>query len=671
MMLAFALLLSLAGVIASDSTQAEIQPPDCVGGHVFTRADLDAAGVVYLSDLYRLLDGVRATTLDGFTWQPTHSGGVPFDGDAFTVLVDGGVHTLGLFGEQDLELLPVPVHEIARVTFCPTSGLAEGRWASSGTLHIETLRADHRVGLRAALQFGNETGDPGPLQHTDRATPNVDRIGPDGEGALFYGSDSVALRATGRFYRTFPTDPAQFARTRLSTTRNYPNQWLLTGGLDAITEAFGGVHTATVSARINADFRFTEAAGRELPTERADARVGVRGAWLLGPTRFGPLFLHHRLVLDAQTLSADDSALPEFAPRWRRTMGTASLEARLGTASHQFRAGATLDRTLASGAGLPEGTGFTHVLLYLQRIRAPREGLRQHTDLALSASGEHARLKAAQTLEQRLGPQTLSLTLGLDGRLPEEEGRLPYWSARGFTGVERDAVRVQATGLPQPSTEVSARANWRANLGMHAHAQLSIEGRQLRGLTIERPVFSLPLDEAAVEGTVMSVPDARGETVGVHAVTEAWRGAWKGRVFYSLLTDVGGSEAFREAWSRVPTHRAGAALTLRPDAGFVLQTMLTVESGTRWLGYAALDGAIAPNGAVFSDGTPTRWLLDATASRLFWERRIRVSLAFRNLLNAKERYHPLGATLDLRLFVRATAQLYRPPAAHRPDGDAN
>jgi hypothetical protein len=46
------------------------------------------------------------------------------------------------------------------------------------------------------------------------------------------------------------------------------------------------------------------------------------------------------------------------------------------------------------------------------------------------------------------------------------------------------------------------------------------------------------------------------------------------------------------------------------------------------------------------------WLLDAAAEKWFWQRRLRASLLFRNLLGQEERYHPIGAALDLRFYLR-------------------
>ncbi|NNF56803.1 MAG: hypothetical protein HKN04_01040 [Rhodothermaceae bacterium] len=634
------------------------EPPPCPGGQALNRAEIEAAGVVYLSDLYRLFDGLRTTTVDGFTWQATHASGVPFEGEAFTIVVDGAPASLSLFDEQDLEGLGVPIHEIASITFCPVSGFVAGQWAAGGTLYIETISSEPGLAARGALQIGNETGDPGPYRYTELVTPNVDKFGVDGEGAVGYRARAFAGRVGLRAYRFFPTDRAQIVRTREATSRLFVRQQHLAVRFDGAAEVLGGTHALTATGHVASDFRFTEAAARELPVRRVDGQGGLRGSWPLGGSRRSPLQLQYRLGLETQTLDADDSALPSFFPDWRSTTRSASLEAQRGPPTRRLAVGATLKQTTVNGPGLPDDAGATLLTLYAQHRHAPRAGeVAQQTEIGAVVSDRHARLKLAQRLGWRSGVQQLALALVLDGQIPEEAYRYGYWAARGYTGLQIDSLPYRALRPPQPSREVSVRLTWAIQPGSRWRATTSLEGRWLRGLYVERPAFVLRPGAEAPSGFVIAVADAGGETVGAQVALEGTHGIWRGRAFYSLLTEVGGTEAFQEVWARVPHYRTGVAITLRPDGDFSLRGALTAESSTRWPGYGALDGAVALNQYVYTDGTPPRWLLDVTADKAFWDRRARLSLVFRNLLNTEERYHPLGAALDLRLYARLTVNV--------------
>lgn len=51
------------------------------------------------------------------------------------------------------------------------------------------------------------------------------------------------------------------------------------------------------------------------------------------------------------------------------------------------------------------------------------------------------------------------------------------------------------------------------------------------------------------------------------------------------------------------------------------------------------------------------WLLDASLEKAFWNGRLRSALLFQNLLAQQERYHPVGASFNRRMFLRVELRL--------------
>lgn len=141
-----------------------------------------------------------------------------------------------------------------------------------------------------------------------------------------------------------------------------------------------------------------------------------------------------------------------------------------------------------------------------------------------------------------------------------------------------------------------------------------------------------------------------GQTVATgRAVLRRARGPWRGRVFYDGLAVLEDDIDTEWIWEPVPRHRAGATATLTPEPGFSVTGSLTHHAAARWPAYWLLDGA---NGGLYSMDIPAVWLLDASMQKRLWQERLRLSLLFRNLLNREERYHPVGAALDLRFYLR-------------------
>ncbi len=648
-------LAALLAVAPADTARAE-----CPGGQVLDRAAIESAGVVYVGDLLRLFDAVRMTTVDGFAWRAL--AGAPSGGDGLAVLIDGVPAPTPWFGDLGPADLPVPITEVAEVAWCPEPGLAGGRWAGGGTLDVRTWAAASGTTTRLAWQIGNETGDPGPYRYTDRATPNVDKSGPDGEGALLYADSLHAGRVLVRAYRFYPTDLATDLRASAATARAIPKQRVMTGGLDGRTALGGGALGGRVQGRYVSALWFFEPAGRELPVRRLDARLGLDGR-----TPAGGLDLGYRLTFDTGRLDAEDGTLPGFDPDWRQRTLTAHLDATARTGRATTSGGASFVGSMAGGPGLGSGAGFALGTLYARHERALAERVTATTQAALVTAAGRVRGKAALTVRLRTETRTLSGTLAYDARLPEEDAGYGYWAGRGYTGLLRSDTPYRPLGPPQPGTDLSARLAWTGRLGAALRATASAGLRHSRGLYVERPAFTLAPGDTAVTGPVAAFPDARGTHADARVALDGALGSWRAHVFYSLLAVLDGDAAFRDAWARAPTHRGGLALTFQPDPGLALRLAFTAQSATTWPGYEALDGATEPRGFAYGDGTPPLRLLDVAVEKGLFDRRVRLALSFRNVLQAEERHHPLGAPLDYRLFLRVQAQ-FRGLPVWRPRG---
>ncbi len=312
--------------------------------------------------------------------------------------------------------------------------------------------------------------------------------------------------------------------------------------------------------------------------------------------------------------------------------------------------GGEIERTTAEGA---EGFTLGTVTGTLTRT-VP--GQQQHLDAALSTAGGDVAVSAVLGTRHTLQPGfTLGATAALTQRLPEQTARFAFWQARGYAAFDDDLFVNQPFPLERTTEGVlSADVSVRLAPALTLDADAALHS--YNGLTIETQ--SVAPDPDAVE-TIRSLfieSDAAGDVVSSRVAVRAAHGRWRGRLFhdqrwlvYAVKPLFGGETAFERAWEAVPRHRAGVEAAVSPDAGFTLSGSLVYRSGARWPAYAALDGG---NGGLYSDTVPAVWLLDAALEKALWQRRLRLSLLFRNLLNQEERYHPVGAALDLRFYLR-------------------
>lgn len=261
---------------------------------------------------------------------------------------------------------------------------------------------------------------------------------------------------------------------------------------------------------------------------------------------------------------------------------------------------------------------------------------------------EEIALSAALHGRQAAGAWALGATAAVVQRLPEEDGRLGFWQARGYDGFG-DALELVRPAPARTSTEGSLALDAVGRLSAHVTAEARASVRSARGLYLETQPAAPDPDAWPRPALAFAIPDASGETAAFGFALRAEREAWSGRAFYDGLALLGGSAEFERAWEAVPRHRAGAAATIAPVPGFSVTGSLAYRSAARWPSYEALSGG---NGGRYDAAIPAVWLLDASAQKRLWEERLRLSLLFRNLLGQEERRHPVGAALDLRFYLR-------------------
>ncbi len=621
---------------AADSIPA-VPPPD-PGRQVITRAEIEAAGLYRLPDLFRLIDGVRTATADGFTWR-TSSAGRPFGAEAWTLLVDGEPVDFALFGEQNLSLVPVAITHVDSVEVWRGPRRVAGRMAHGGVIHLHTSRPERAFAARAGVAIGNEVGDPGPYRYVpERFTPNVDKFGADYEALA--GAAGPGWRAQGRFklLRFYATDPAAFARNQAALGGGNPALRLFAPALRLEADALGGTHALSVLGGGAHDLWFFQPFGREIPVRRLWGQAGLRGRVPLSP-RVG---IGYRLALAESRLDEWSAGALDLDPRWRERTARAGLDGWWQDGPWSAELGGEVRRTEGVDA-------FTLGTVSGSVARTLPRGL-VRLDASLAAAGEvaaSAALHARRALRPGpLGAWTLGATAAVTQQLPEEVGHFGFWLERGydaFAGV-LDIARFERPGT---TTSASFDLDAAGDLGAGAAAEVRAAVRSVRGLYLEtQPSAPDPdLLPHAVRQTFI-VPDAAGEVAEIGLALRGERGPWRGRLFYDGLAPLGGGDAFERAWEAVPRHRAGATATLAPDPGFSLSGSLAYRSAAYWPAYAGLGGGL------YAAAVPAAWLLDASVQKRLWEERLRLSLLFRNLLNREERYHPVGAALDLRFYLR-------------------
>ncbi|NIQ28764.1 MAG: hypothetical protein GTN88_20670, partial [Gammaproteobacteria bacterium] len=148
-------------VLLASRAQGQSAAAPQLGRQVITADALQLAGVRRIGDVLTLIDDWDVSSVDGFTRLASPHGLASFERPNWTVMLDGQVVDLNLFGVRSLDRLPVVLSQIDSVEVISAPALVEGVLSDGGLIRIHTRQARDGVSVHALFATANETGDPG------------------------------------------------------------------------------------------------------------------------------------------------------------------------------------------------------------------------------------------------------------------------------------------------------------------------------------------------------------------------------------------------------------------------------------------------------------------------------------------------------------------------------
>jgi hypothetical protein len=643
--------LLLACIAVCGSALARVLPWGCGTAaasapqrRVIHSSEIREAGVTRLADLVFLLDDWAPSTIDGFSWEMSPSRGAGEPSAGWIVLVDGVRIDTDRFGYSSLDLVPVHVGEIDSIEVTPSPVLSHGELAGNGLLHFHTRRPrGYRIGGTGST--GNESGDPGPYAYTEYATPNVDRIGPDYSAYGEYGADEAWARAAVYRHRQYPTDEAARVRNFGMSSGEYPQMTLVTASGSFGFDFLGGSHRAFAAGSRFDDYFFFKPYGREIPVLSRHAAGGIAGRVPLGE-RAG---VEYRASYAQREIDHRRNAY-DLDFDWREDTWRGSAEVFLEGSSLGQRYGAGFESVRAKTGYALDASGYGLASVYADWELAAFENHSQNAGIKLTGGESDVALEAAVSETWHASPsQRIELSGSYIETLPERDGRIWYWDERGYRFLEDAGVAV-ARGEPLGTARRwSIDAGWSSELGSRFSGGAAAFYRNSSNLVLEEQRFEFDAFEQTFSAPVRLVSDREGGIAGGELTLEA-RPADGVRLtsLYRYEKAVAGDEMFRLRSDAVPRHLFRQTASYAPGPSFTLWARLDYTSATEWHDY---DNAYEESAGLYRSKVDPFVTIDAAAVKWFWEKRIKASVLFRDLLRQSPRYHPIGAAFDTSVFV--------------------
>lgn len=608
-----------------------------------------AAGSNRLADLFDLVDGWRAVTVDGLTVQAAPLGAPTYARADWVLLIDGQRLAPDLFGLVNPEQLPVAVEEIDYVDVYALPVLLDGLPAPRGVVHVHTRPAADGAALDASAWVDNSVRDPGPFEYTRERTRNAEHRGPDVALRAALGRPRWSLRAAAVRRGQGAFDPVTSDRIK-PVFRGFDREELDAQQIEAVggrvhgRAAWGAVRlqAQALAARLD-DFVFFAPFGREVPTVRERRAGRLEAAWALTPT----------LALEAEgaaqrTDAAERRNLLGVDPAWRQTLLTGRTALTATPAGTRLTLGGRVDAWDAE-----TDTMLTDPRLTVGRVYGEvRADLGEAAGVEAAAAAAFAEGEAglSATLQARWRPapaSTVTLHLAHAHRLPAEDGSLWFWRSRGYAFTTTQGMDVAAGRPAAPRLQSAALS------GTHRlHPALTLSGalyaRRTRGELAATQAFRFDPRLRAALSPVTLVPDVDGVLYGVRLQAAGALGRAVRHQLTYTLERASGDDVFRRRQRQAPDHRAAYQVLVRPNPRFRLFGRLRYDAAVYWPDYAGIEAEYREEmrfvgyNVPFTEALPAQWALDLAAQKRLAGEHAEVGLAVRNALNRPLRTHPAG-----------------------------
>ncbi|MDA1029428.1 MAG: hypothetical protein O3B41_10305 [Bacteroidetes bacterium] len=605
-------------------------------------ADLSARGTVRFTELLQTLEPLRFWTTDRYTTRIVGSGMGGSHSQGPQVLVDGLLFSPRFMDRTELELIPISPADIAGLSYRPgNTMLSDGR-LSDGVIELKTNKP---LGLsfRGLVGLTNETGDPGPVKYTNPLAKNVDRSGPTAAvraswGSRFWyvqmGLDTDAFHMTddrieGRVWRIYAGNQKPVVSHITQSVR------ISHSSPSTSLELWAGQTTKN-------NFLFDEIAGFEWPVE--EARKWSKGRfeqalsthWRLGLS--GGYETWKSSNFSAQIKLPSPLSITDASAELNLTHSTPTFSAFWAVGGRQSRARQAGNRSLRSLEVIHGRTGFGW-------------GLASNTQLPVNGglsipAYELTNWKAVSytaSLElQHKKPNQGWLKAGLTIRSDIAED---VWTTLDLVeaGIHLNdwALNVVAPVFDSRAESIEAFLYNSSRIRENLLFWTEFRARRMSGLILpERNFVQSGSDLAFTSAT--NFRSGRAGLVmspgfGLSLRTEKSRT----EISYQFIRLVAnGDVLFWKSFSGLSPHHVKGTFTISPNPRFHLFTSISVNNSALWPEYPSFNrNRIA--GFV---------QLDGSASKDFWNDRLRVSLSIINMLNRSIVRHPVS--VDEQMAVR-------------------
>jgi hypothetical protein len=605
------------------------------------------AGLTRVADILLLANDWIVNTIDGFTWQASANGLSSFQRQTWLLMIDGQRMDINIFDITNLNMLPISINQIDYVEIISIPQIIEGEFTDKGLIHIHTVRPEAGLSYHGRLTYGNETGDPGPYRYTEFKSKNVDRIGADRSNEVSFAGKKQYIGASQTDQVYYPTDAAIYNRNQIISGKDYPRINMSSYSFKAGINALKGEHELFAGYTFVEDFLFFKPYGREIPVKSYFTHAGVNGFFMINDKTD----IHYRCKYSTNRLKKRANIFDLDFDRELENV-YANLEVDRRGSFYQSKIGIRFDRSYAHTKYQLDKDAYSSAAIYGQLNYSLTDNLHQSFSAFLRLDNDKIAVKGQATNSWKINSkQKLISILSFSQRNFEEDNSYWRWAENGYNFLEANSGGYSIIGGINKSQQFTTDIIWKAGINKTSSIEIGALYRFFNNLYFEKQTLQFDSFMESFSSPVQISAGEKGQVGGGRIRFNYQFTPQLGqRFFYSFRTAISGDDIFQDVWESLARHKIGFTLNYHPVENFSMWAMLSYLSSSNWIEYQEAAGQ---SGGKYSSTVNEAMILDMAAQKWIWHKRIRGSLLFRNIFNQLQKYHPNGASLELRFHIQA------------------
>jgi hypothetical protein len=222
-----------------------------------------------------------------------------------------------------------------------------------------------------------------------------------------------------------------------------------------------------------------------------------------------------------------------------------------------------------------------------------------------------------------------------------------YWTKNGYDFNREANIDYEIDGTLNKNQNLTIHMSWERKQDFMPAIKIGLKYQHIWGISPEINTYNFDPDWFPVRSQLRIDTDQNAKNLSMIFKSDfKINNSLKNKIYFEYSKLLGNDNNFHKMF---PSVRLNYRLTYQPVANFSLWAMFKYQSSVYWHSFGNIrqqsDGR-------YNASLPGIMRLDLAINKWLWKKRIKTSLLFNNLLNRKEIYHPIGASMDLRFFIQ-------------------